>query len=306
MRIALFGGTGFVGSYLIDALVAAGHEPVLLVRDGSEYKVRHPERCMLVAGDIDDDAAIASTLKNCTAAIYLIGILEEKPAAGITFRSVQYEGACRVIDAARAQNVGRFLLMSANGVKPDGTPYQKTKYQAEEYLAKSGLTHTIFRPSIIFGDPRGRMEFATQMRDEMIAPPIPAPAFFSGWSPSCGSFSMSLVHVADVAQAYLGSLERSDMAGETLMLGGAKTLQWPDVVKTLAAACGRRKLIVPMPVLPVRFAATLLDRFDFFPLTRDQLTMLMEGNTVPSTADFARLAIEPRGFSADHLAYLRS
>ena len=51
--------------------------------------------------------------------------------------------------------------MSANGVKADGTPYQRTKYQAEEYLRASPLHWTIFQPSVIFGDPRGRMEFAT-------------------------------------------------------------------------------------------------------------------------------------------------
>lgn len=306
MRVAIFGGTGFVGSYLVDALVSAGHEPVLLVRPGSEAKVRHADRCLLVPGVIEDDRAIASTLENCAAAIYLIGILKEHPAKGITFRALQYEGARRAIDGARTQQVERFLLMSANGARADGTPYQSTKYEAETYLARSGLSQTVFRPSIIFGDPRGRREFCTQLRDDMIAPPIPAPAFFSGWSPSRGTFSMTPVHVEDVAAAFLCALERDDTAGEILTLGGAKTLSWPEIIQTIGAACGRRKVILPVPVLPVRLAATFLDRFDFFPLTRDQLTMLMEGNTVQSHADFERLAIGPRSLSVNELAYLRA
>ena len=305
MRVALFGGTGFVGSYLVDALAAAGHEPVLLVRPGSERKIGHADRCLLVPGDIGDDAAVAATLRNCTAAIYLIGILREDPAAGVTFRALQYEGARRAVDAAKAQGVARFLLMSANGARQDGVPYQRTKFEAEQYLAGSGIEGVVFRPSLIFGDPRGRMEFATQFRNQIIAPPIPAPAFFTGVSPSRGSFSMTPVHVEDVAAAWLRSLEGDHAVGRTLSLGGTKTLSWPDALRTIAAACGRRKRIVPVPVWPVRLAATALGRFHFFPLTGDQLTMLMEGNTVGSTADFERLGIQPRAFEAAELAYLR-
>ena len=47
MRVAIFGGPGFVGSFLVDALIAAGHEPSLMVRLGSERKVRQAERCRL-------------------------------------------------------------------------------------------------------------------------------------------------------------------------------------------------------------------------------------------------------------------
>ena len=84
--------------------------------------------------------------------------------------------ARRVIDAAVSQGVRRMLLMSANGARPEGTPYERTKYLAERHLADSGLDGTVFRPSVVFGDPRGRMEFCTQLRDQMIRPPVPAPA----------------------------------------------------------------------------------------------------------------------------------
>ncbi|NJN46936.1 MAG: SDR family oxidoreductase, partial [Candidatus Competibacteraceae bacterium] len=54
MRVALFGGTGFVGSYLVRKLLERQHQPVLLVRPGSESKVEQHERCVLVPGDIND------------------------------------------------------------------------------------------------------------------------------------------------------------------------------------------------------------------------------------------------------------
>lgn len=305
MRIALFGGTGFIGSYIIDALLAAGHDPVLLVRPGSEHKVRQADRCRMVPGDVGNAAAIASVLKACDAAIFLIGILREEPQKGVTFEALQYEAACRVIDAASAQGVRRLLLMSANGASAEGTPYETTKYRAEQHLAGSGLDGTVFRPSVVFGDPRGKMEFCTQLRNQMVRPPFPAPAFFTGISPRRGTFSMTPVHVRDVAAAFAGCLDRQEAVGATWPLGGADTLEWPEILRRIATASGRRKLIVPVPALPLTLAASVLDRFRFFPVTRDQLQMLVAGNVVTSQRAFELLGIEPAAFSVEELSYLR-
>ncbi len=306
MHVALFGGTGFVGSYVIDALLAAGHEPVLLVRPGSEHKIGCRDRCRVVNGDVDDRDAIAQTLDGCDAAIYLIGILREIPDSGVTFQALQHDGAVRVIDAARDKGTQRFLLMSANGADARSTPYQETKFQAEQHLRESGLAYTVFRPSVIFGDPRDRMEFCTQLRDEMIRPPIPAPDFFSGLLPWRGGFDMSPVHVKDVAAAFVRSLEVESTKGQTYPLGGPEALSWSEIIRRIAAACGRRKLILPAPAGVVHAAAALFDRFAFFPITRDQLTMLMQGNTADSTDIFKKLDIQPHRFDVDELAYLQS
>ena len=77
MKVAVFGGTGFVGRYLIDALLAAGHEPALLVRAGSESKVNRREDVRIVAGDLATPPAIDTVLENADAVIYNIGILRE-------------------------------------------------------------------------------------------------------------------------------------------------------------------------------------------------------------------------------------
>ncbi len=304
MRVALFGATGFVGSYVIDALLEAGHEPVVMVRPGSEGKLRQPERCLAVPGEVGDAAAIAATLRGCDAAIYLVGILREQPEQGITFKALQYEGAKRVIDAAKSQGVKRFLLMSANGVREDGTDYQRTKYLAERHLADSGLDGTVFRPSVVFGDPRGLMEFCTQLKGEMIDPPIPAPAFFRGLSPLSGGFSMTPVHVEDVARAFVCALDRAEAVGKTYPLGGAETLEWPEIIRRIAAAGGKRKLILPAPAVFVHAACTAFDHFDWFPITRDQLSMLLEGNEVREREAFALFGIDERPMSIEALDYL--
>jgi len=305
MQVALFGGTGFVGSYLVDALVAAGHRPSLLVRPGSEDRVGRADACRIVHGQIDDTSAVEKALSGCDAAIYNIGILREYPSRGITFQALQFEGARTAIDAAVRAGVNRFVLMSANGVEARSTSYQETKFLAEQHLSKSGLAGTIFRPSVVFGDPRGRMEFCTQLGKEMIRPPIPAPNFFTGWSPARGGFAMSPVHVEDVAAAFVRSLEMAETVGGCYPLCGPEALPWPEIIRRIAAACGRHKLILPAPVMPIRLLAALFDRFEFFPVTRDQLTMLVQGNTGDSGAVFSLLGIQPREFVVDELAYLR-
>ena len=133
MQVALFGGTGFVGGYLTDALIAAGHTPSLLVRENSANKIHNAADCRLTVGDITSQAAIEATLSDCDALIYNIGILREFRKQGITFDELQFRGVQRVIEAAKRLNVSRVLLMSANGVKNPGTPYQASKLRAEEF-----------------------------------------------------------------------------------------------------------------------------------------------------------------------------
>ncbi len=306
MRIAIFGGTGFVGSYIVDALVKAGHEPSLLVRPGNEHKVRQAERCRSVAGDLSSKRAIDATLESCDAVIYNVGILKESPKQGITFEELQYNGVVRVAESAKTRGISRFLLMSANGAKSTGTPYQETKFRAEEHVRAGGFDVTIFRPSVIFGDPRGRMEIGTQLYAEMISPPVPAVGFFTGWRPYRGAVAMSPVHVEDVAQAFLTALRESTTIGKTYVLGGPEVLSWAEMLRRIATAVGHRKWILPMPIGIMKLAATLLDWLPFFPVTRDQLTMLAEGNTADPAALAQLIGRQPKAFNEAHLAYLRN
>ena len=307
MKVALFGGTGFVGSYLVDALLAHGHTPRLLVRPGSESKVVQPERCEIVPGDIDDRDAIAACLKGADAAIYNIGLLREFPAQGVTWEKMHYQGAARVIDAAVEAGVKRFVLMSANGVKPDGTGYQSTKFRAEQHLAASGLDWTVFRPSVVFGDPRGRMEFCSMLYQQMLKPPIPAPLFHNGlWPSGAGRFRMSPVAVEDVAEAFVRALETPASVRRVFPLGGPEALEWRDILDAIAQAAGKRKLKVPAPVAVPRAAAALLDRFAWFPVTRAQLDMLLEGNACDGSEAWSMFGIEPQRFEPAALDYVKT
>lgn len=305
MHIALFGGTGYVGSYLIDALVDAGHTPIVMVRPGSENKIRKMDDCKLIQGDIQDGSAISAALEHADAVIYNIGILREFPEKGITFDELQYQAPKRIIEAAEDAGIRRFLLMSANGAAAQGTSYQTTKFRAEQCLQNTTMDWTIFRPSVIFGDPRGRNEFATQLANDIIASPLPAPLFFDGLSVGkAGEFKLSPVHVLNVADAFIRSLASEETCNKVLHLGGPDSLSWREILGILSHVMSKRKLYLPAPVMVINIAATLFDRFAFFPVTRDQLKMLLAGNTCDQrTLDL--LDITPLPFDAERLSYLQ-
>lgn len=304
MRVAVFGGTGFVGEYLVDALIDAGHEPQLLVRPGSEAKISSAEQCRLITGSLSDSGAISRTINECSTVIYNVGILRESRRLGITFESTHYQGVVDVVDAAAKAGTDHFILMSANGIRPPETPYQDTKCRAEEYLKQSGLNYTIFQPSVIFGDPRGKMEIATQLFQDMIRVPLPAVGFHTGLRPSSGAVMMSPVHVRDVADAFVSALENPAASQRTFTLGGPDEIAWSEMLRIIARSVGKSKLVLPMPISIMYFVATMLDWMPFFPVTRDQLTMLAAGNTATDQPLRSLIGRDPTPFSPEALSYL--
>jgi NADH dehydrogenase len=303
--IAVFGGTGFVGSYMIEKLIANGYFPNVLVREDSKQKLAHPDKCSIVTGDIASIEKIKETINGTEAVIYLIGIIRQFPKMGITFEELHFQRAKQCMDTAQEMGVKRFILMSANGVKPNGTDYQTTKFHADQYLKDMVLDWTVFRPSLIFGDPQGKIEFCSQLRDDMLSLPFPAPLFYTGILPkNAGSFSLSPIHVKNVAEFFVKALSDKSTIGKTYELGGLNSFSWKEVISIISASSGKKKWKFPAPVFPIKMIASVFDRFTWFPITRDQLAMLLEGNICDSKNLFEEFDIEPLDFSVTNLSYL--
>ncbi|MDJ0907150.1 MAG: NAD(P)H-binding protein [Woeseiaceae bacterium] len=298
MRVAIFGATGFVGNYLVRALLDKGDELSVLVRPGSEPKLAQADRCRVTQGDIGSTAAIRSVLDGCDAVIYNIGLLKEFPRRGITFDEAHFTGVKRVIEAAQSIGVKRFVLMSANGVKQPGTPYQETKFRAEQMLRGTDLDWTIFQPSVIFGDSGGTQEFSHQLYSELVKPPVPAVAF--------PGVEMSPVFIDDVVDAFVNALTDPAAVGQTYALGGPEILSWKQMVERVATAAGRDKWFVTMPLALMKTGATFFDWLPFFPATRDQLTMLEEGNTADPSVVESLIGRPAAAFDGENLAYLQA
>jgi NADH dehydrogenase len=297
MRVALIGGTGFVGGYLIDALLADGNDVVALVRPGSEDKLRGGGKVAAVPGDLSSRESLTELVQGCDAVVYNVGLLREFPRRGITFENAQYQGVVDTVAAMQDAGVSRLLLMSAIGVKDPGTPYQSTKFRAEQHAMASGLDVTVLRPSVIFGDPRGTMEFATQLYRDMVKPPLPGVEF--------PGVHMSPVAVEDVADAFVRALHDNAAVGQIYELAGPEVLSWGDIFERITEAAGKSKMALTMPLSLMRVGATMFDWLPFYPVTRDQLTMLEEGNTASPDALQRLIGRDAQPMTPAALSYLR-
>jgi len=316
MKVALIGGTGYVGSYIIDELIKNEHVPRLLVRKGSEHKVTQPDKCEIVIGDIEDEDAIKKTLTECEAIIYLIALIREFSQKGLTNEKLQFRGSERVSKIAEAIGTKRFILMSALGASPDpnGSKYMQAKYLSEQTIKNTDLDWTIVRPSSMFGDPRGggRPEFC-MMLDKLMLNLVPfprfltfpAPSFFTGVNPlDSGNYKLSMVHVKDVASIFVKILSDEDSISKTIKIGGTQKITWNEIVKSIALVTGQKVFMLPAPFFLISTVAGLFDRFEWFPAGKDQLNDLVKGSVCNSEALFEQYKIKPIAFNADNLGYL--
>jgi NADH dehydrogenase len=316
MKVALIGGTGYVGSYIIDELIDHDHVPRLLVRDGSEHKVTQPEKCEIINGDIEDDEAIGQTLDDCDAVIYLIALIREFPSRGLTNEKLQFKGSKRVAEIAEEKGVKRFLLMSALGAdpNPNGSKYMQAKHLAEQSIKNTGLNWTIIRPSSLFGDPRGgeRPEFCMMLDKLMLnlIPypkflPFPAPSFFTGMNPlDAGDYALSMIHVKDIASVFVKILADEGSMKQTIEIGGNREVTWNEIVTSIAKVTGRKVIMVPAPFFVISFIAGILDRFKWFPAGKDQLNDLVKGSVCDSSELLNKYDIEPIPFDIKNLKYI--
>ena len=318
MKVAIIGGTGFVGSYITDELIKNDHTPRLLVREGSDYKVLQPDKCEIVQGNIDDNDAIKDTLKGCEAVIYLIALIREFPKKGLTNEKLQFRGSEKVAKIAEEMGAKRFLLMSALGANPDpnGSKYMQAKHLSEQAVKNTSLEWTILRPSSLFGDPRGgdRPEFCMMLDKLMLnlIPypkflPFPAPSFFTGANPlNAGKYELSMVHVQDVASIFVKVLSDKDTINKTIEIGGSREVSWNEIIKSIASVTGQKVFMLPAPFFVIFSVAGLLDRFEWFPAGQDQLKDLVKGSTCNSEELFKKYDIKPIPFNTQNLDYLKA
>lgn len=290
MRVFVTGGTGFVGKAMVDKFLDRGHEVTLLSRHPGT-SLREDDRVHVAQGDVTDPVSLRAILKHAPfdAVVHLVGIIREKPGKGITYERMHVQGTRNVVEAAREAGVRRFLHMSANGANPDGTPYQASKWRAEQIVKESDLQWSIFRPSLITGAGPG---FDEQMADMIRKSPV-VPVFGDG------DYKVAPIARQDVTEAFANALESDRAAGKTFCLCGPEEFTFREYLQRLEAVMGKRKPLVRVPQGLMLSAAGALERVPGFPASREQLTMLFQGNTCtncegPADHDFAHtLGVEP-------------
>ena len=302
-RVGILGGSGFVGNYIIQELLSNGYKVKAINR--TEIKSIDSDSFTQVSVDLFSDD-ICSHFDDIDCIIYNIGIIREfQDKEGVSYKNLHENLAFHIISMAEKAGVQRFLLMSANGVERQLTEYEKTKFNAEQKLIKSKLSWTIFRPSLIFGDPNGKMEFCTQLKRDIVNLPFPAPNFFSSFNiMNAGSFKMSPIHVKNVSQFFVKSISKENSVSQIYELGGSRDLTWKEIIRVISKACNKKKYFIPVPIFFVKLFAFFFDRWAWFPITRDQLIMLVKGNVCDGRKHFDDFDIDEITFSLRNLNYL--
>jgi NADH dehydrogenase len=287
MKIIIAGGTGFVGSALIKRLSAEGHHLTLIVRPGSKAKI--PTHSRIEAVSLDPGQPPTDLDESCDVIINLVGIIREFPSRGITFEKSHSQITKNLVDFAGENDIPRFLQMSALGVGPHGkTGYTRSKFKAEEYLKSSGLKWTIFRPSMIIGPG----DHITGMFSRMIKylPLVPVIGD--------GEYKLQPVHVDDVSTAFTKSLGDDRSIGKVFEFGGPEVLSFNRILDIIGEALGKKKVRkIHTPVEIMRLKAAIWGRFRWFPVTNEQITMLISDNYTADRSLYELFDFQPKQFS---------
>ena len=264
MKIAVTGGTGFVGRHLAEHLLTLGHQPVLLARGRD---VRRAPAAPLIQTDLSDAGLLAEAFRGCDAIAHCAGINRE--IGPQTYQRVHVEGTRNVIEAARLAGVPRLLLISFLRARPNcGSPYHESKYQAEVLVRESGLDYTILKPGMIYG----RVD---HMLDHLSHALFTTPLFAT-----VGFHEQPIRPIAidDMTRIITAALTAGRLSRQTVFVVGPEAFPLSEAVRRVAATLGRRAWIVPAPVVFHRILAAICERTMAIPLVaRAQVRMLAEG-----------------------------
>lgn len=306
MHICLFGGTGYVGSHLMQTLVHSGCKITILVRNAGHIKrIRNVE---VIQGNILDRYAVDRAVQGSDAVVYSIGVLREYyKHTCLSFEEAHVTGVRNAVKAAEKSGTSRFILLSALGARPDGTAYQDSKYRGEEIVLNSNLDGVILRPSLIYGGTGEKIDFSRQILKELILPFRPIPLFFSGLSiQKAGTSLFTPVHIDDLLSIILESLDSERMTGQTVTVCGKRSYSWKELIAIIGASVQRRKIFFPLPSWLLFIPCLLLEKFTWFPVSRGQIRMVLEGNAgAPNLEEFG-IKDPDKEFTVEELAYLNS
>ncbi|WP_308814968.1 complex I NDUFA9 subunit family protein [Sphingomonas sp. GV3] len=274
--VTVFGGGGFVGRYVVQALLRAGARVRVAERDPRRAWFLKPlgglGQMQFVAADVTRADTVHRAVAGADAVINLVGVLEG------AFEAIHVTGARNVAEAAAGAGVEALVHMSAIGADPAArSAYGSTKGRGEEAVRAAFPRAAIIRPSIVFGrEDQFLNRFAGMIEAFPVVPVLRAPVKFQP------------VFAADVGDAFAAALAPKH-AGRTFELGGPDVMSMGEIIRWLATTLGRKPSIVELPDA----AGALLARLPLAPITTDQWQMLQRDNVVaPDAPGLAALGIE--------------
>lgn len=286
--IGIFGGTGFVGSFLANELIERGYSLKLFTRSRERARELWPlPNTQVVELNVYDENAVTAHLATCDAVINLAGILNEKGDSGAGFRRVHTELTRLIIKACAAAGVKRYLHMSALNADPFGPSYYlRTKGEGENAAMAAhddGLPTTVFRPSVIFGP---RDDFFNRFARLLKLSPLVFPL-------ACANARFQPVYVGDVADAFIRCLSDRATFGQRYDLGGPHEMSLLEIVRYVAKVTHTKRLIIPLGSGLSKLQANILEYVPGKPFSRDNLRSTTEDSVCRGDNGLVTLGIEP-------------
>ncbi len=296
MDLFITGASGFVGRALCRELEQKGHQLYCLVRPGSEKHLISSPRVHPVCADLFSLEELTAPISKVDAAIHLVGIIRQFPTRQITFERLHQQATTIILEATRQAGVKRFLHMSANGTDEQArSAYHQSKWHAEQAVRKSGLEWTIFRPSLIYGPEDQFINLIANLIRRLPVVPVIGD----------GEYLLQPVPVEQIAHSFSLALEQSETIEKTYFCGGKDQLSYNQLLDLIGAALGKSKVRkVHQPLLLMQPIVAILQHLPIFPLTSDQLQMLLAGNCCDTTQWLADFHLEPSS-TAESLSYLK-
>lgn len=280
-RVAVTGASGFLGSYVVETLHAAGLDAVGVVRDpGRTAEVLAYGASEVRTADLSDRAALTEAFRGCDAAVLVAALAVRHDPPWEAWLRANVDGVENAVRAAAAAGVRRLVYVSTVAVHRIWAPWRtvdletprldavrvpwslhfvgtRRKYsvskalgerRAEVLAAELGLALTVLRPGPVYGrrDPKSTARYVELLDRRVVALP---------------TVQFPQVHAGDVAACCVGALQNPASSGKAYFVAG-EPVSLAELVRTLASLRGRGPRIVPLPV-------PLTLRYDDGPAVRD-------------------------------------
>lgn len=267
-RLTIIGGSGFVGRAIARQAIEAGYQVNVACRHPSRSRGQLVEGVSLSRVDITDAKGLAEAVTGSDVVINLAGLLFEKGRQN--FQSVHVTGTANVINACRDAGVKQLLHMSALGAgRVKESRYASTKAEAEALVKASGISHTIFRPSIIYGSGDTFFNKFKEMGAKLPVLPVIS-----------GDTRFQPVWVEDVARAFVCAIGNRHVNGAIFELGGPKSYSFSELMKMMLKALDIERPLISLPPAVASVMATFSQLLPTPPLTPDQLILLGYDNVI--------------------------
>lgn len=297
-QIAVLGGPGFIGRYVVKHLAERGEVLAVGSRHAADAKFLKLKgdvgQVGLVNIAIDDEVRLPAFLAGKDALINCVGILHERGAQ--KFDLLHYSAPARLARLAREAGIERLIHISAIGADlRSSSAYARSKAAGEQAVRDAFPTATILRPSIVFGPEDDFFNRFASMA--MLSPVLP---LIGG-----GETRFQPVYVGDVAEAVVRALDDPAAAGRTYELGGPKIYTFRALMELMLAEIRRKRWFVNLPFAVATAQAWAMSICPNPPLTPDQVEMLRRDNVVSSGAlTLGTLGIQPVAVEAILPSYL--